>query len=151
MRRVSKKRVARNAECKPVRDRLKREIQHCEICGHDPKRVDPAGVRWAMHCHEIARGTHRGKALDRRFALLVVCWYCHEYKLSSLAEWPQSRQLAALKRSRPGDYDLPAFLRLKNPNAPAAITQEEVDGWTECYSTSTAPIRLTGSSTRRGQ
>jgi len=59
----------------------------------------------------------------------VVCFRCHEFRLSSPAEWPEARQLAALRRSRPRDYDLEAYLRLKNPNAPTAITHAEVDAW----------------------
>lgn len=129
MRRVSKKTAGRIAECADLRKQLVRDVGHCEMCGHDPKRTPPMSVAWALHVHEIARGQHRQKALDKRFALLVVCYRCHMERLDSRAEWPESRQLAALKRSRPREYDLEEFLRLKNPNAMKAITEDEVDAW----------------------
>ena len=129
--RVSKKRAARNAEAKPVRDRLKADVQKCEICGCDPRRSWAWWLDLVLDVHEIARGEHREKALDKRYALLIVCRRCHVLRLSSPAEWPEARQLAALKRSRPADYDLAAFLKLKNPNAPKAVTQDEVDKWME--------------------
>jgi hypothetical protein len=41
-------------------------------------------------------------------------------------DWPQSRQLAILLKSRPNDFDLTAFNNLVNPNAPNRITIDEV-------------------------
>jgi len=125
MRRVSKKTAARIAECRDFRQQLVRETGHCEICKHDPSRVRPGGIVWALHVHEIARGQHRQKALDKRFALLVCCYLCHVERLDSRAEWPEARQLAALKRSRPRDYDLAAYNELVG-YGPERITEEEV-------------------------
>jgi len=42
-------------------------------------------------------------------------------------KWPESRQLAILRQKAPEDYDLIAYNRLVNENAPDRITQEEVD------------------------
>jgi len=131
MRRVSKKTAARIAECREFRAELVREVGHCELCGHDPSlvnRLRQGRIAWALHVHEIARGPHRMKALDKRFALLVVCYLCHEYRLSSRAELPEARQLAALLTSRPHDFDLPAFNALVG-YGPRRITEEEVDAW----------------------
>lgn len=128
MRPVSEKTAARNAEAQPMRDELKAEVGHCEICGHDPRRIRPGRIAWALHVHEIARGVHRQKAQDKRFALLVVCWLCHNDKLPSRREWPEARQLAALKRSRPQDYDLAEYNELVG-RGPKRITEEDVEGW----------------------
>jgi len=124
MRRVSKKTAARVAECKPFRDALIAEVGCCEVC------LRRRQVRPGKLCvHEIARGSHRHKAVDKRFALLVLCDRCHLERIHGNEQWPQARQLAVLKRSRPADYDLAAFLNLKNPNALRAITEEEVQAW----------------------
>lgn len=120
MRQVSNKQARRNREAKPVRDALRAEVAACELCGTTKGRFD---------LHEICRGVHRQKALDKRFALLVVCRFpCHE-KLGSAAEWPEARQLALLKARRPEDFDLSAFLELTSPRAPRRIELSEVLEW----------------------
>lgn len=124
MRRMSKKTAARAAECRSFRQQLVREVGRCEICGHDPNRVRPGCVSWRLHVHEICRGVHRQKALDKRYATVVVCLPCHD-ALDDTAEWPESRQLAALKRSRPGDYDLAAYNALVG-YGPGRITEADV-------------------------
>jgi len=129
MRPISPKTAARLADCRDWRKALVREVGRCELCGHDPRRVRPGGIAWALHVHEIARGRNRQKALDKRYAVLVVCWRCHEERLSSRAAWPEARQLAALKRSRPFDYDLEAYNRLVS-RGPERITEAEVEAYT---------------------
>lgn len=94
-------------------------IPRCELCR---KRV-------ATDCHEIARGIHRMRARGQRIASLGVCRECHD-KLSSRAEWPEARQLAALRRSRPDQYDLAAYNALVG-RGPCRITEEEVSVWKE--------------------
>ena len=128
MRRASKKTAARIAECADFRAQLKREVGHCELCGHDPHWVRPGSIAWALHTHEIARGPNRQKALDKRFALLVLCYRCHMERIHGNEEWPESRQLAVLKRSRPSDYDLAAYNTLvgRGPNR-ITETEEEVE------------------------
>ncbi|HDY64795.1 MAG TPA: hypothetical protein ENH84_01005 [Phycisphaerae bacterium] len=80
-------------------------------------------------CHEIACGTHRQKALDKPYALLVLCWWCNGYVVTDKGAWPEARQLALLKRRSPEDYDLVAYNLLVNPRAPNRITEKEVDAY----------------------
>lgn len=79
-------------------------------------------------CHEIACGPHRQKALDKPFALLVLCWGCNEYAVTAKREWPEARQLAVLRARRPKDYDLPAYNALVG-YGPDRITEEDVGKW----------------------
>lgn len=119
MRNLSEKRRKRNLEAKPVRDTL-REIGKCEICGKTTGKLD---------VHEICRGVHREAALDKPFALLLVCRRCHEDKLGSASEWPEARQLAALAKSRPSQFNLQAYLELTSPRAMRRIEINEVLEW----------------------
>ena len=121
-----KKPSQRDQEIAEFRRNFVLEIGRCEICGHDPSRAKKGFLGWALAPHEIARGVHRQKALDKRFALLCVCWRCHHTRIHNGKEhWPEERQLAVLKRSRPEDFDLPAYCKLKN-RAETAITEEDV-------------------------
>jgi len=115
MKRISDKRRRRNAEAAPVRDAL-RAKGRCEVCGRRDRQLD---------VHEISRGVHREKALDKLFALLLVCRGCHE-ELGSAAVWPEARQLALLAEERLHDWDLVAYLNMTNPRAPKRIELEEV-------------------------
>lgn len=81
----------------------------------------------------------REKALDKVYALLVLCWWCNGDEVVDKEKWPQSRQLAVLKAKCPESYDLQAFNFLVNPRAPNRITQEEVDFWS-----STDIVSVTG-------
>ena len=127
MRRVSKKTAARNAECRDFREQFAAEVDRCEICGHERTRSYPGRIVWALHIHEIARGALRAAALDKRYAILRVCYRCHE-ALGNRREWPDARQLAALRRSRPKDYDLVAFNALVG-RGPERVTEEDVRKW----------------------
>lgn len=115
MKQISDKARKRNAEAKPVREALRSEVGRCEVSG----ALGPFDV------HEICRGVHRSKALDKRFALLVVCRRAHE-DLGSAKKWPEARQLAVLAERRLFDFDLKAYLELTSPRAPNRITLEEV-------------------------
>lgn len=115
MKRISEKARKRYSEARPVREALRSEVQRCEVSG----AVGPFDV------HEICRGVHRSKALDKRFALLVVCRLAHE-ELGSASKWPEARQLAVLAERRLFDFDLKAYLELTSPRAPNRITLEEV-------------------------
>lgn len=86
-------------------------------------------VRLAVH--EIASGTHRQKALDKPYAVLVLCWACNSGPFQDRSEWPESKQLALLARSRPKDFDLAAYLELTSPNAPRRIEIQEILDWME--------------------
>jgi ribosomal protein S14 len=108
-------RKKREAEAKPVRDAL-RTLGHCEICGDSRSHLD---------VHEICRGSYRQAALDKPFALLLVCRKCHE-ELGSAKEWPEARQLSVLAKSRPSQFNLLAYLALTSPKAPRRIEIEEI-------------------------
>lgn len=131
MRPVSDKRRKRNAEAKPFRENLIKTVGQCEICGHSPqhKWKDKPADCSQLCVHEIANGPDRNKALDKPFATLVLCWWCNGQEVTSKADWPESRQLAVLARSRPMDFDLSAYLKLTNPNAMKRIEIHEVLSW----------------------
>ncbi len=131
MRCISKTAATRKAEDRTFLKQLFEEVERCEICGHDPTRASSGFLAWRMVAHHIARGIHREKARVKRCAVLLVCWRCHTERVHGNEDWPQSRQLAVLKKSRPEDYDLAAFNALigwgKN-----RITEEDVikqEGW----------------------
>lgn len=125
-------RSKRDAEAKPFRDKLVKDVGECEYCGCSPTNRRgrmPELARIAVH--EIASGTHRAKAQDQPYAVLVLCWYCNGGQFQNRAEWPESRQLALLASHRPKDFDLTAYLKLTSPNAMQRITIEEVLQWME--------------------
>ena len=129
MRRQSKKAAARAAECREFRRAMVALIGRCEVCPYDPRTVRPGAIRWELCCHEILNGPLRQRCLDKPHSLLVCCWRCNSDVLTNKAAWPEARQLAVLRKSRPADYDLRAHNMLANPNAPYRITQAEVDAW----------------------
>ena len=119
MRPYTPKRAARNRKAAPFRRAMLDEVLLCEVCNRST----------TTEVHEIARGNaNRMKAQDKRYAILVVCWACHRNRLSSRAEWPEARQLAALRRSRPGDYDIRAFNTLVGCGS-ERVTEDDVDQW----------------------
>jgi len=128
----STKRRHRESEAKPFRDSLVLNVGECENCACSPSNKQGRMadlVRLAVH--EIASGTHRQKALDKPYAVLVLCWECNSGPFQDRAQWPESRQLALLARSRPKDFDLTAYLELTSPRAMRRIEIGEVLGWME--------------------
>lgn len=120
MRKISNKRRELIKTVKPIRDELREEVGHCEIC------KTPRGI---MDVHEIGRGVYREACLGERCALLVVCRSCHDEKLSHVAEWTEARQLAVLAMSRPHDFNLTRFLAITTPRAPRRIEISEITKW----------------------
>lgn len=118
--RMSATQRKRIAEAKPVRDALKEKYPWCWVCGS----------RKNLTVHEIAKGSHRTKALDQSYALLVACWDCNSGPLEDAAKWPLAKQLACLMRVAPTNYDILAFNRLRG-RRDTAIEQSEVDHWRE--------------------
>ena len=118
MKSMSDKTRKRYLECKPIRDALRESVGRCEVC-------DKHQSYYPLDVHEIARGVHRQKSLDKLFALLVVCRSCHG-SLDSAKEWPEARQLAVLAERRLYDWDLTAYLELTSPKAPRRIELHEV-------------------------
>lgn len=130
MRPKSTTRRAREAEAKPFREALVASVGECENCGCSPSRRNgrmPEMTRLAVH--EIADGPDRQKALDKPYAVLVLCWECNSGPFKSRSEWPESRQLALLASRRPDDFDLTAYLELTSPRAMRRITMAEVHSW----------------------
>jgi hypothetical protein len=126
MKRVSRKRAARMDEVRDFRNGLIDRVGHCERCKVSHRILERHGGKLSVH--EIANGPLRDKALDKPYAVLVLCWKCNQ-DFCAKGTYPQSMQLSILKESRPEDYDLVSFNHLVNPNAPNRITQEEVDEW----------------------
>jgi len=131
LKRRSAKTAALHKSARELRINLIKAQGRCEICGHRPKAPWPEFPPLAstLCCHEIACGKNRLKALDKPYAILVLCWLCNAYFVTDKKRWPEARQLAVLKKQRPRDYDLVAYNALVNPKAPNRITQEEVDQW----------------------
>lgn len=101
------------------------------ICGRHPGRPwrDKPRELSQLCCHEIANGPNRQKALDKPYAILVLCWFDNGYTVTNKAEWPEARQLAVLLRHAPEDFDLKAYLELTSPNALRRIEMEEIERW----------------------
>ena len=117
MKRISEKRRRLNAAVAPFRQAMKERIRRCEYCLH------PADPQW-LTLHELARGVHRAKALDKPFALLCLHWThwevggkltcCH----SIVQAEPLARQLARLYMVRASDYSLEDFWELRGRRFP---------------------------------
>lgn len=117
MRRVSPKRARVMRRVTQLRREIVEERgPYCQVCG----QFRP------LHCHEIARGVDRKKALGARCAILTVCGRCNTGPLNDAAIWPKPRQLALLWLTAPLDYDLEQFNRIVSP---ARIFQADVDHW----------------------
>ena len=121
MRNMSAKARARFNEAKPIRDNLRQSVGRCEVCD----RAYFTGSVTPLDVHEISRGVHRQKSLDKLFALLVVCRWCHD-QLGDARQWSEARQLALLAERRLCDWDLEAYLMLTSPKAMKRIEIEEV-------------------------
>ncbi len=120
----------REAEAKPFRDKLVEDVGECENCGCSPSKRNgrmPELTRLAVH--EIASGVHRQNALDKPYAVLVLCWECNSGPFQNRAEWPESRQLALLAQRRPKDFNLFAYLNLTSPRALKRIEISEITKW----------------------
>ena len=125
MRRRSKKTQKRIEETSDWRDWLRFHVGQCEVCGVKPKHN-----QWLLDVHEIARGPNRLKALDKPYAVLVLCRWCHMDRIHGNETWPEARQLWYLRKSRPSDFDLVSYNKLIG-YGPDRITVEDVDQWTE--------------------
>jgi len=124
---MSEKRRKREAEAKPKRLALIKESGECENCGHSENDPDYSlPLELSQLCvHEICCGPDRQKALDKRYATLVLCWSCNgAFTDRQLHE--EAWQLALLASKRPKDFDLVSYLELTSPRAPFRITLKEV-------------------------
>lgn len=126
MRGKSATRSRREKEAKPFRDKLIAQVGECENCGCSPDSHGKMAELSRLSVHEIADGTHRQKALDKPYAVLVLCWECNSGSFKDRSEWSEARQLALLARRRPKDFNLKAYLELTSPRAPIRITIDDV-------------------------
>lgn len=109
MKRLSDKRRARLVDAAVWREKLIERVRRCEFCGVH---------RASLAVHEIARGTSRDAALDQRYAVLVLCDWCHGALHRMAGDDQRALGLALLQRSRPFDYSLPSFWKLIGRNFP---------------------------------
>lgn len=133
LRRQSKKNRQRAAQVRGMRQRLVNEIGQCMACGYSSRNPNPAfpiGLS-KLCCHEMLRGSYRQKVLDEPAALLVLCVRCNCHEFTDAGKWPIPRQLCLQQNRAPDWYDLRRFNELKSQFAPQAITQAEVDAYTE--------------------
>tara|TARA_Y100000361_G_scaffold142900_1_gene149385 strand:+ start:635 stop:1186 length:552 start_codon:yes stop_codon:yes gene_type:complete len=109
-----------------------REVGKCENCGRSPGHRKGVMPQLAQLCvHEIANGANRLRALDKRWATLVLCYQCNGGPFNWKGDWPEARQLALLLWRRPQDFDLKAYNYLINPNAPRRIEREDIEMYLE--------------------
>lgn len=116
-------------EVGPLRKALIEQVGKCEFCGASPrKRLRTYPPEMSELCvHEVANGPLRAKALDKRYATLVLCVRCNG-AFCDKAKYTEARQLHILHKSRPDDYDLVAYSALVG-HSPNRIEQHEVDVW----------------------
>lgn len=130
MKNKSPTRKKREAEAKPFRQKLVADVGQCENCGCSPTdRQGKMPELAKLAVHEIASGPDRQKALDKPYAVLVLCWECNSGPFQNRGEWPESRQLALLAKRRPQDFNLQAYLELTSPRAMRRIEIDEVLAW----------------------
>lgn len=112
----AKRTAAREREAWQFRYDLCAEVGRCERCMRR-KRVNE------IACHEICSGNGlRQRALDKGYAILVLCQPCHDK--TQIEKKP--RQLARLYLAAQDRFDLLAYNLLVNPKAPKAIELDEV-------------------------
>lgn len=127
MRYRSRKTQERENQARPFRKQMVAAVGKCEICATSPQKPKhPIEELNRLCCHEIANGPDRLKALDKPYAILVLCWSCNGNKVTDKSVWPEARQLALLKARRPKDFDLVAYNFLVNPRAPRRIEPHEI-------------------------
>ena len=134
LRAVSPKRKVVNDETRAARRRYVKSIWLCQCCMR----------REATDCHELTPGGSREAALHHRACWLAVCGAdpatghegCHDF----VQHAPLGLQLALKKRSDPDHYDRLKVLEIKRVAA-TAVTEEEVERWTELLSEVDHPER----------
>lgn len=118
MRHTSKKRATLMRKWGPIRAAFVMETNFCWVCGRT----------WNLCVHEMARGSHREKALTERLTWLVACGQCNSGPLHDHREWPLARQLALKYMHDQEHFDLVGFNRLRD-REPDAITFDQVEKW----------------------
>lgn len=95
------------------------QLQVCMYCGGNRSFLP-------LQVHEIERRSQAPTRWNHRANLLLLCETCHS---GPFATMPHSDQLAVKMVADPENYNLEAWLRLKDPQlrAPNRVTQSEVD------------------------
>jgi 5-methylcytosine-specific restriction endonuclease McrA len=109
---------------KPLQDRDQwrlEQLQVCMYCGGNDSFLP-------LQVHEIERRSHTPKRWDNRANYLLLCGPCHS---GPFATMPHAQQLAVKLIRDPENYNLDAWLRLRDPElrAPNRVTQNEVDNF----------------------
>ena len=95
----------------------------CMYCGASP--------RWPeLQVHEIERKSQAPRSWAQRCNYLLLCQPCHA---GPFATMPHAKQLALKYLCDPKHFDLPGWLKIKDPNglAPNRVTQEEIDKYVQ--------------------
>ena len=95
----------------------------CMLCGSE-------GGHFPLAVHEIERRGHAPTRWANPANYILCCTSCHE---GPLATMPHAEQLAWKSLKDSDNYDLQAWLRIKDPGlrAPNRVTQDEVDSFLE--------------------
>lgn len=115
LRPVSKKRAKLMRKVSPERNHFLAEHPNCAVCS----------VGLSVDVHEIARGSHREEALEKRETWLAVCRDCHSTKLESMPI-PEQLALKAMQDSEVYDDDGREKVTKIRGRAPGAVTESEV-------------------------
>tara|TARA_R110002020_G_scaffold176670_7_gene369037 strand:+ start:262 stop:777 length:516 start_codon:yes stop_codon:yes gene_type:complete len=96
----------------------------CWICGERDYRGFP------LETHEMERRSQAPTRWMQRCNYFRTCKICHMDKLASMAH---ARQLSYKQARDPENYDLQAWLKIRDPDlhAPNRVTQEDVDVFNE--------------------
>ena len=119
LRKRSPKRAAADRKVAPERKAYSAEFLICQCCNK----------RKAVDVHEIARGSHRAKAVVDPATWLALCRQCHE-ELGDYSKWPIVRQLALKLVNDPGRFDLGRINEIRG-RSDGAITLEDVSQYLE--------------------
>lgn len=97
------------------------QFPQCMYCDESPQ-WPPLAV------HEIERRAHAVKRWAEPCNFLLLCERCHAGEFATM---PHAKQLAVKFLRDRENYDLDAWLRLRDPamEAPRRVTQEEVVRW----------------------
>ena len=93
----------------------------CMGCG----RRQWAGAMFPLECHEIERRSHSPHRWAALCNLLMLCRTCH---IGPFDTMPHAQQLAHKLHFDPDNFDLEAWLRVRDPElrAPNRVTYGEV-------------------------
>ena len=94
----------------------------CMLCEWSEQRC---GFRW-LETHEIERRSHAAGRWAHPCNYLLLCNFCHAETIPTMIH---AEQLAVKWVNDPDNFDLDAWLRLRDPDlrAPTRVTMEDVE------------------------